>query len=352
MSYRDREKFRLIPLKPQLFSPEAIAEPGSYKNAPREFCLVEAYSAENLWRGCREEALAYFANRVIPWHDGPEKASRPSNHLCCSQTACVNVLMPFRNAPEALAAALRTLDFPVRRILPFEADRPGNDGSPPLEGRQVAAGGYVAFEWIGTRNYLREGPGGRPAEDNGRSRGQNATSADFAIRFEDLDGQVQLLLGEWKYTESYSVGADKRLGRLGKSETRTDRLVTYLPFLEAEDCPIQLPEGVGPEVLLFDPFDQLMRLQLLAKAMEGEEVGASKVTVVHVAPEENIDLLERITSPELARLFPDASVHSIWSKLVPSGRFRPLSTRALLEALIPAAPDPAWGRYVRMRYLS
>lgn len=352
MSFRDREKARLAPLKPQLFSSESIATQGVYKDAPRDFCLVSAHSAENVWRGCREEALAYFANRVIRWHDGlGELEARPSNHLCCSQTACVNALMPFRQAPDALAAALRSLDFPVKRVLPFEADRPGEDGTPAQPGQLGVAGGYVAFEWIGTRNYLGEGPGGRPLADDGRSRGRHATSADFAIRFEDHDGAIRLLLGEWKYTESYSTGADKRFGKPNKAGAQTDRLQTYGSFLADPACPIVLPAGIAPEHLLFDPFDQLMRLQLLAWQMEGRELGATQVSVVHVAPTENSELDTRLTAPALGEKYPGSTVHDVWSKLVPSGKFRPLPTRTLLEALVAQAPDSEWGEYMRVRYL-
>jgi hypothetical protein len=36
-------------------------------------------------------------------------------------------------------------------------------------------------------------------------RGANATSADFALRFRRYDGRIELVLGEWKYTEFYST---------------------------------------------------------------------------------------------------------------------------------------------------
>lgn len=54
---------------------------------------------------------------------------------------------------------------------------------------------WLAFEWIGTQNYL--------GEVGHRSRGANATSADFAFLFRRHDGLTQMVLGEWKYTEFY-----------------------------------------------------------------------------------------------------------------------------------------------------
>lgn len=81
MTFRDREKQRLLPLKPQLFSAEAC-EPGVYRNVPRCFCLRQDRAEENLHATIRDEAIAYFKTRRIGWHDGKE--GRPSNHLCCS----------------------------------------------------------------------------------------------------------------------------------------------------------------------------------------------------------------------------------------------------------------------------
>lgn len=97
-----------------------------------------------------------------------------------------------------------------------------------------------------------------------------------------------------------SVGANKRFGRPTKSGApATDRLATYRSFLEDPACPIVRPAGMPPEHLMYDPFDQLMRLQLLAWQMEGRELGATHAAVVHVAPTGNVELSGRITSPEL-----------------------------------------------------
>ena len=63
----------------------------------------------------------------------------------------------------------------------------------------IEDGHYVACEWIGQKNYLREKVSG-----NGkRTRGANCTSADAAVMFEETDGKRQIVLIEWKYTESY-----------------------------------------------------------------------------------------------------------------------------------------------------
>ncbi len=177
MAFRDREKARLEPLKARLFSKTACSD-GMYKGARRSFCLHEDHSAENLGASIREAALQYFADRGIGWHDG--KALSPSNHLCCSQSCCVNFWFPFVRAPRELEAVLRGLEFDVAEVLPVGADLPLPDGTLP----------FVAFEWIGQRNYLGELSGGRVASDDGRTRGANFTSLDFHRRTGLLQGSV------------------------------------------------------------------------------------------------------------------------------------------------------------------
>ena len=63
----------------------------------------------------------------------------------------------------------------------------------------IEDGQYVAFEWIGKQNYLGE----KISRNGKRTRGANFTSADAAVMFKLNDGQKQIVLIEWKYTESY-----------------------------------------------------------------------------------------------------------------------------------------------------
>ena len=133
MSFRDREKRRLRALKQKLFSEPACRD-GLYGGIRRAFCLHEDFSAENLNAEVREAALAYFEERRIGWHDG--KGNGPRNHLCCSQSCCVNYWFPFMQAPDELAEVLRGLGYDVDRMLPLSSDVPLRDGSH----------GYVVFE--------------------------------------------------------------------------------------------------------------------------------------------------------------------------------------------------------------
>jgi hypothetical protein len=322
MGYREDEKKRYARIKPGIFRVEAC-RPGSYKKKPREFCLGDGCEAENLLPQVREDALAYFADRKIRWHDGAR--GRPSNHLCCSQSAAVNAWFIFGAAPTALAAALRSLGWPVAEVLPFTLD----------------GGRYVAFEWIGTRNYMGETRLGRVVKDGARSRGKGFTSADFAMRFRREDGRIEIVLGEWKYTERYPKGADMRF-----SDSGTDRAAIYGPHVHGS----QLRLGHLPvTALMFDPFDQLLRLQLLASAMERErEMEADIVSVLYLAPRANLDFTRRITAPALSGR--GDTVHVVWASLVEPERFRGIDIEALVPILRMHAPDPTWASGMHARY--
>lgn len=335
MGFRDREKRRQLGLAREIFSAEALAERGTYSGRPYPFCLADAHSGENLWTGYRADALAYFDARAIDWHggfkprglDGAERRL-PSGHLCDSQSFCVNVWWPFTAAPRQLAAVLSGLGYPVAEVLPMVLDP-----SAP----------YVAFEWIGQRNYLGEGPGGKPIPHESRTRGKNATSADAAVRFRRHDGRIEILLIEWKYTEFYAA-KDIRFSRSG-----TDRSVTYVPHLRRADSPFA-GSPVREEDLFFDPFDQLMRLQLLAAAMERErEMDADVVGVLHLAPRANRELIEGITSPQLAPL--GGNIHDVWRRIVGETRFAARYVDAdVLPLVTREAPDPAWAVWLQRRY--
>jgi hypothetical protein len=282
--------------------------------------------------------LEYFRRRGIHWHDGTgQDESLPSSHICCSQSACVNVLFPFIRNPDALCNVLQGIGYPAENVLPFVGDLPLQDGTIPC----------IAFEWIGTRNYLQELKFGEVASDTERTRGEGFTSADFAIRFRRNDKRIQIVLGEWKYTEYYTTGKSIQIAKSGTD--RLDRV--YRPALKGADSQIRLPAGTPYEALFFDPFDQMMRLQLLASAMEHEhETGADIVTVLHVAPTNNKELTRRITSPDLGNRFPDTDIHDLWAHLVAPDRFKGLFWKDLLPIITHQVPDKKLADYISTRY--
>jgi len=291
---------------------------GIYKGKPRPFCLPVEFADQNLFPEIRKPSLEFFAKRNIKWHDGQN--GKPSNHLCDSQVSCVNFLFPFADKPQELAKLLR-LAFPhIKQMLPVE------DGN------------FVSFEWIGGKNYLGE----RTSNKKNRTRGANYTSADAITRFERDDGKIQIILIEWKYTESYPA----YLKRYSKSGT--DRGKIYQHLFEAIDCPIKKDILPDYDALFYEPFYQLMRQQFLAHEMEKtNELEANIVSLLHIAPARNHDFA-RVTSPMLATLGITAT--DVWYNLVkPKGRFISIHTESLYREFYSPRMD-SWKIYMQERY--
>lgn len=328
LTFRDKEKKRYKELKPKLFSNEAQRN-GTYRGTPRDFCLADGHSAENLHEIIREDAIRYFRDRKITWHDGFDNRRLPSNHLCCSQSCCVNFLYPMVTNKQLVSAVFGKIYSDLAEPVGFIKDQPLPNGLYP----------YMAFEWIGVYDYLGE----TRRKGGERTRGANYTSADFAFRFRRKDGRIQIVLGEWKYTEEYrslNKGIEVRKQNYFKAFRRSEGV-----FRRHDDS--------FYSALFFEPFYQLMRLQLLAQEMEyHKEMEADIVTVLHICPQANTDFRDRVTSPELAKMFPRIGTLGIWKELVPDHKFRSISVEDLLDIISKnvEVKDKEWANYLEKRY--
>lgn len=93
----------------------------------------------------------------------------------------------------------------------------------------------------------------------------------------------------------------------------------------------------------------MMRLQLLAHAMECKrELGAEVVSVLHVAPVANHELMLHIPTPELRRLGRD--IHEVWAALVDPHLFKGVDAQSIIGILIEHAVQREWADYLRVRY--
>ena len=301
---------------------EAVRPDGAYRGKPRPFCLPVDRAEENLFTGIRAGALEYFDRKEIKWHDGRD--SKPSNHLCSSQVQCVNFLYTFADKPEALCTLLRPTFPDIESIVPMEDESQ-----------------LVSFEWVGLRNYLGE----KIPRSGRRTRGANFTSADAAVMFRRQDGTRQIVLIEWKYTESYNGTW------LGTAKSGTNRMDIYRRLYESPNCPLDKAKIPDFCDLFYEPFYQLLRQQLLAHEMElAHELGCDLVTVLHVAPAHNHDF-KRVTSPEL-RPLGDSSIE-IWQGLMRQpDRFVSVCTETWFgDFPIDAHPElAAWWQYISERY--
>jgi hypothetical protein len=163
--------------------------------------------------------------------------------------------------------------------------------------------------------------------------------------FERHDKRRQIVLIEWKYTESYGGTFLKFAG------SGTDRTGIYRHLFEQADCPINQDCLPSQDALFYEPFYQFMRQQFLANEMEkAHEMGADIVSLLHIAPSHNTDFC-RVTSPALAHL--GGSATSVWNSLVrPGDRFISVSTEQLFGGLTAQVlPEmSSWLEYIRSRY--
>jgi hypothetical protein len=295
---------------------------GTYgKEEPKPFCLPAAHADENLFAEFRAEAIEWFNEHAIQWHDG--RNGKPSNHLCDAQASCVNALFVFADKPAPLAALLRPLFPGLKQMLPVE------DGC------------FVTFGWMGGRNYLGE----KIRPDSSRIRGAPFTCADAVVAFEHDDGRRQSVLIGWKYTEAYH-GIHLKTRPMG-----TDRTKIYQPLFNQADGPLDKTLIPSFAALYFEPFYQFMRLQFLAHGMErARELDADIVSLLNIAPARNQDF-RKVTSPELKPLGESAT--GVWERLTrESHRFQSIGTEALFAPLLANPPDElkTWADYMMQRY--
>ncbi len=189
----------------------------------------------------------------------------PTNHLCSSQVMLVNCLFPFIHDAVGLRALLEPIFPDIETVLPIE--------SPDQ---------FIAFEWIGPVNYLQE----EPKLGKYRRRGLGNTSIDFAILIRTTAAKTRMLLGEWKYVESYS-----RTNIRFRSD-QTDRLTVYAPLLEADDSPIILSRLQSIDDLFYEPIYQAMRHVLMAHEIRKHHEEVDEVVVLHLRSERNIAILD------------------------------------------------------------
>ncbi len=323
VKFLDSEKPRQADFKAisHTFS-EAAREDGYFATKFRPYCLPSTHAEENLIPEIRQIILSYFAKEKIKWHQGHN--GKPSNHMCDSQVCCVNFLFPFADKPLALKTLLQRIYPDIHIMLPLEN------------------GQYVAYEWIGAEDYLNEKA---DANNKTRSRGANCTSADAVVMFQREDKKQQIVLIEWKYTESYSGGKGTRY-----AESRKDRMTIYQGFYEERDSPLDKTLLPHFDALFYNPFDQLMRQQFLAHEMEkARELGANVVSLLHIAPAHNVKF-RRVTSKKLIPLGNTAM--DVWQRIAPPDRFKSISTEALFGHLsVNELPDMAtWLDYIHERY--
>lgn len=257
-----------------------VQQDGSLSERLYPFCLPPEHATVSLLPEVRETALGLFAELRIPWHAGVDGG--PSNHLLSSQVQCVNALGQMIHDPDRL----------VRAFGPVV----GTD-----EVLEIEPGRWLTFEYIGDTDYFHEALNGQ------RTRGAHCTSVDAAFVHRTVERVVELVLVEWKYTESYR----QRTIDPVKDEVRRQR---YGTALTDPDGPVRA-DLLGFSDLVDEPLYQLMRQQLLAHQLEHDRAhGAARVRVVHVHPTANLAYQQSLQRPTQRAL--GDTVGEVWAKLL------------------------------------
>lgn len=259
------------------------------------FCLPIHYARRNLLPEA-EGALGLFASLGIVWHAATSHG--PTNHLLSSQVQCVNVLEPLAHDPDRLRTMFAGV-LDIVQPLEIEHDR------------------LVTFEFIGSTDLLGECIG------SARSRGAHCTAVDAAFRYRTTDGNVELALIEWKYTEDYR--------ELELSPDKTDvRRNRYRALWNAPDGPLRT-DVIPYDDMFVEPYYQLMRQQLLAWELEKtRELDADVVRLVHVSPAGNEALRSSLNRPTHAAVGGD--VFDVWRTMLRRpDRFVGVDSRMLIQ---------------------
>jgi hypothetical protein len=172
--------------------------------------------------------------------------------------------------------------------------------------------GYIQFEAVSMGNNLNEGI---------PTRGTNCTSVDALIYAKHKNGEKWIIPIEWKYTEEYSNSKDKSFGKSGAI-----RLERYIALINKS-------EQVNSKYwhwCFFEPFYQLMRQTLWAEQIiqnkKDEKLEADNYLHLHIIPNENKDLLNRIYS------YSKLNMEDTWCKcIVDQDKYKIISPQDFLK---------------------
>jgi hypothetical protein len=233
------------------------------------FVLPEDCVAENLFPEIRDSVQEYYKKHRVTWH-------RAHAHLLSSQVCCANFLEPFAFRPLGLKKLLEPVLGPIKEMLPI--------GSDPER--------LIAYEFVGGGNYLNEWKSGVPTP------GANCTSVDAAVRFTRPNGDVEAVLIEWKYTESY--GSPDKEDPANEERRRRYSGITFDP-----SGPVRSDLGIEIDDLFGDPIYELYRQRMLAFQIEKHgELEAKQVHNLLIAPFGN-SAFRVLRNPALSRFGDD-----------------------------------------------
>jgi hypothetical protein len=301
MSYRENERKKAVAFREALFRDPGA---GIFSKKERDFVLQEPVL--NLWAGIRDDVIRYFDENHVAWWMGKKK-NEPTGHLLSSQVSCINHLYFARQRKDVATAILQNVSGEIREAVKVD-------------------GGYVEFEAIGGNNYLGE---------KSHTRGANSTSIDAIMVGKKNDRSNILILIEWKYTEEYRE----------ENKYIPARYHVYNELLKENGCPIDTTDY---ESLYYEPFYQLMRQTLLGwKMAQAGEYKCDEYIHVHVIPEDNVELRDRITSPRLK----GDTMSDAWKFVLREpGRYKVIPPEEFIEPAFICSDTKSIKTYLEKRY--
>jgi hypothetical protein len=276
---------------------------GFFKGSKREFILTDGL--KNIYEPIRNDVIKYFSDNKISWWGG----ENPTGHVLSSQIACLNHLFPLRNDRNAVLEIVKSILPDFVDVFEIETDK--------------LLPGFIQFEAVSDNDHLNEGT---------PSRGANCTSVDALIYALHKDGSKWLIPIEWKYTEFYNE-QNKAIEGFEKDPDNCKGEVRKRRYTDLINRSVQL-KNYDHTCYYYEPFYQLMRQTLWAEQMiankDNETIKADNYLHIHVIPEENKDLLEKIYQCS------GLNMEATWrNHLKNQGKYLIITPRKLLSTLDP-----------------
>jgi hypothetical protein len=251
-------------------------------NENKENLVLLNNGENNLYSEIKEDVISYFhKNKISFWtceKIGEKDDKKPTCHTLSSQITCLNHLFPLRNDKNAVLSIAQKICPEITEVIEITSDK----YSPA----------YIAFEVVSDIDHLKE---------KCSLRGKFCTSIDALIYAKHKNGKKVILPIEWKYAEFYNDKdfsiEDRPYKPKGNEERGKERLRRYSDFI-TQSTQLETLPNYRSSVYFFDPFYQLMRQTLWAEQMKAysgkETIKSDDFIHVHVIPQENKDLLDKI----------------------------------------------------------
>jgi hypothetical protein len=314
--YREIERKRAVKLLKQSGIFNGDKGGGEFGGHKYDFVLMDGKN--NLFPPILDDTIKYFEENKIAWWRGATDEDGklgPTGHVLSSQISCLNHLYYLRHDKGAVIQLLSSFSSDFNDVLEIETDKK------PY--------GYIQFEAVSTGNNLNEGV---------PTRGTNCTSVDALIYAKHKNGEKWIIPIEWKYTEEYN-SEDKSSGKSGAI-----RLERYIALINKS-------RQVNPEYwqwCFYEPFYQLMRQTLWTEQMiqkkTDEKIKADNYMHLHIIPNENKDLLNRIYSCS------KMNMEDTWHKcIVNQDKYKIITSKELLKN-VSASKYKELKEYLSKRY--